>query len=408
VHNYRLFFYGQLLSMVGTWMQSMVQSWLVFRLTGSALWLGIITASMQGTAFVASPFAGVLVDRFDRRKLLIWIEFAAMIQALLLATLVFTGAVRIWQIAALSALLGIANAFESTTRHAFAVDLVGKADLPSAISLNTVTINASRIVGPSIAGALIAIMGNGSEGWCFLINALSFIAVIACLLWMDPAKLHRKGALDFNKGAMRFRHQLTQGLHYVRKKPQIRNFLLFTTFMAFVGFPYAVVLPVIATQVLHGDAHTYGWLTGACGIGSLFGGLSSSRPRRDQDAIWRKLLGDLFFLGLSYIALSFSHALPISLLAAAALGYFVMGTFPLINSTIQSLVDDSVRGRVVSLYTMSFLGAGPLGSLVLGGATDRAGVTLATSAFGMVCVTAAIGAAWVRRVRRGAQLIATT
>ncbi|MDR3608770.1 MAG: MFS transporter [Oligoflexia bacterium] len=397
VRNYRLFFYGQLTSMVGTWMQSMVQSWLVYRLTGSALWLGVITFVMQGTAFFTSPVAGYIVDRTDRRKLLIWIEVGSMIQAFLLAALVFTGTIRIWQLAVLSALLGVANSFESTTRHSFAFDLVGRADLSSAIGLNSVTINLSRVIGPSIAGALIALLGTGGEGWCFVINGASFLAVIFCLALMREEELHTHRGPKTTEAPSGFVHQLTLGLRYVQENTQIRDLLLFTTFMSFVGFPYAVIMPFIATQTLHGGANTLGWLTGTLGVGALFGGLSASRPRKGTQAIWRKILSDLFFLGFSLVILGLSRSMTLSMCAATALGFFLMGSFPLVNSTIQTLVDDSVRGRVVSLYTMSFLGAGPLGSLVMGSLTDGIGVQKATIGCGVFCVLSALAAFYGRR-----------
>lgn len=389
--------------MVGTWMQAMVQSWLIYRLTHSATWLGVITFVMQGTAFVSSPFAGYVVDRMDRRKLLIWIETAAMIQAFLLAALVFTGTIQIWQIAVLSGVLGVANAFESTTRHSFAFDLVGQADLRSAISLNSVTINLSRVVGPAIAGLIIGVLGGGlngaggnrAEGWCFVINALSFIAVIACLALMRESELHRHHNSKLNETVAGFKnllHQLGMGIQYVKKAPEIRSMLLFTTFMSFVGFPYAVLFPFIATQTLHGDAHTLGTITAAAGVGAVFGGMTASRKRAGPDEIWKKLLSDLFLLGVSYIVLGYSHWIYLSIAASAAFGFFLMGSFPIVNTTIQSLVEDSLRGRVISLYTMSFLGTSPIGALAVGALTDATGVRATTIGLGVFCMIAAVWA----------------
>ncbi len=369
----------------------MVLSWLIYRLTGSALWLGIITFVTQGTAFVASPVIGYIVDRNERRRLLIWIEVASMIQAFLLAALVFAGAIQIWEIAVLSAFLGVAGAFESTTRHSFAFDLVGKVDLPSAISLNSVTINLSRVVGPAIAGVILSAFSGGGEGWCFVINGLSFIAVIVCLMLMRESELHLHHSSSQQTAKHQgFLHQMTLGIRYVKNVKEIRNLLLFTTFMSFVGFPYSVIFPILATKTLHGDAHTLGWITAASGVGSLFGGLSSSRPRAGSEAIWRKILIDLFLLGVSYVVMGSSHSLILTVCASTSFGFFLMGTFPLVNTTIQSLVDDSLRGRVVSLYTMSFLGAGPLGSLAVGALADATGVAATTLCIGTLCMGAAI------------------
>jgi MFS family permease len=247
--NYRLFFGGELISMMGSWMQSIVQAWLVYRLSHSALWLGLIAFCTQFTAFLVSPYAGVLADHVDRRKLLIGVEIAGMIQALLLSALFFSGKIELWHIAALSIVLGVCNSFEIITRHSFAVDLVGKADLPSAISLNSIVINGSRIAGPALAGILIGLL---NEGWCFMLNALSYLAVLYSLLAMEltPSQKVR------NASKIPFTSHFAAAVRYLRGMPAITRLMILSSFISFLGFPTGNLMPVFAKDVLHGSAST--------------------------------------------------------------------------------------------------------------------------------------------------------
>ena len=366
--------------MVGTWMQGMVQAWLVYRLSHSASWLGFISFSTQLPAFLMSPVAGVLADRGDRRKILIWVQVVAMTQALLLATLVFAGKIELWHVAVLSVVLGLANAFELTTRHAIAGDLVGKADLHSAIACNSIIINGSRILGPALAGVLIAPLG---EGWCFLLNGLSYLAVIYGL-WIIHLEQHKHFAGSRNPLA-----QIRGGIQYVQNSPRIRRFLAASTFMSFFGFGYAVLMPVFAKDILHGDARVLGWLTGAAGAGAILGALGLSQAA-DPEQTERRVYRNLLLIGASLILLGVSRNLALSLGATFGVGFFLMGTFPSLNTAIQQMVDDSVRGRVLSLYTMSFLGAVPLGNLLAGGLADRIGASWVEIASGSVFLIAGV------------------
>ncbi|OFZ54507.1 MAG: hypothetical protein A2428_15415 [Bdellovibrionales bacterium RIFOXYC1_FULL_54_43] len=374
--NYRLYFSGQLVSMIGTWMQSTVLSWLVYRLSHSATWLGIIAFSTQLPAFLASPMAGLVADRKDRRTVLLWVEIIAIIQAFMLAALFFSGKIALWHIAALSIVLGIINAFEMTTRHAFAVDLVGKTDLPSALAFNSVTINGSRMVGPAIAGLLIAPIG---EGWCFVLNGLSYLAVILGLLLM---KLEKRVALPFL--ATNPFSQIWDAFQYTRQVPRIARLILLSAFISFFGAPYVVLLPVFAKEALQGDALTLGWLTGTSGLGAICGAFEFASRSESPEAMERKFPIRLILVGLSLATLGASSQLWLSLLATFGIGFFMMAIFPSINTTIQQIVDDSYRGRVVSLYTMSFLGTMPLGGLLAGWLADRTSALAVELSFGAI------------------------
>ena len=374
--NYRLYFSGQLLSMVGTWMQSTVQAWLVYRLSGSATWLGIVSFSMQMPAFLTRPLAGVIVDRVDRRKLLLWTETVGMLQAFLLAALVYTGHIALWHIALLSILLGVVNAFELTTRHAFAADLVPRADLHNALAWNSVTINGSRIIGPALAGVLIAIVG---ETWCFMINGISFLAVILGLLFM------RMNQRTIAKSLIGPLQQMRDGARYLTRHPEIRKLVLLTMFISFFGLPFSVLLPVFAKETLGGNATTLGWLIGSSGAGAILGAFRRNSHEVGTD------MRQLLWIGLSLCLLGLSKSAPLSILATFAIGYFMMGLFPAINTTIQQKVEDSYRGRVLSLYTMSFLGAMPLGSLLSGWLSDRLGAPGVQTSFGAVFLLAGFG-----------------
>lgn len=375
--NYRLYFSGQLISVIGNGMQMMVQAWLVYRITHSAAWLGVIAACGQIPAFFASPLAGVVADQRDRRKILIWVQVFGMIQSFALAVLVFSGKVQAWQVAVLSVVLGLLNSFEITTRHAFSVDLVGKEDLSSAIAMNSATINGSRVLGPALGGALIAPLG---EGWCFFLNGLSFLAVIYGLVAMDfrgPIRKKMKLAETFD--------HLADALKYLKRTPTIVRLMVLATFIAFVGFSFSVLLPVVAKDVLQGDATTLAWLTGASGFGAVLGAvfLGSSAQVR---SINQRMFLFIFLMGVGYALLGVSARFPVVVLAMFVVGVFMMGAFPIINSAIQLLVDDSMRGRVMSLYTMTFFGATPVGSLLAGYLSDRVGPQKVALWTGILCI----------------------
>ncbi|HCM39371.1 MAG: hypothetical protein A2070_08130 [Bdellovibrionales bacterium GWC1_52_8] len=378
--NYRRYFIGQAASVTGSWMQSTVQAWLVYRLSHSGAWLGIITFCLQMPAFLLSPVAGVLADHSDRRRILIWTSGVGMAQAFLLAFLVFTNSVQLWHVAVLSVVLGLMTAFDLTTRHAFAVDLVGKKQLPSAIACNSLIINSSRIIGPALAGILITFL---SEGWCFLLNGLSYLAVIGGLLLITIPE-GRKKLLRTGTHLQEIREALT----YVKKNRTISGLLWTSTFMSFFGLAFAVLLPVFAKEQLQGDASTLAWLTGATGVGAIVGALGGMSHPKFVSQIEARLPLVFILLGASLILLGQSHFLPLSIFAVFGIGLFLMGTFPALNSAIQQNVDDFLRGRVLSLYTMSFLGAAPLGGLLAGWASDQIGASLVQLASGLVFIAA--------------------
>ena len=391
--NYRLYFFGQLISMSGSWMQGVAQSWLVYRLSHSGYWLGVISLCSSLPAFFLSPMAGVIADRFDRRKILIAEQIFATLQALTIAALVFSGTIQLWHLVVLSILLGLSSAFEMTTRHAFAVDLVGKEDLGHAIALNSILVNGSRIVGPACAGLLIGFLG---EAWCFLINALSFIPVIWGLIVIDVKTSHRDPhphPRHFWKDVIEPSHYL-EALRYVRRSPVIFRILILSTFVCLVGTPFSVLLPVFVRTVLNGDAKTLGWLTGMMGVGAIAGAISFTRTA-DTQILKQKLVKYVLFLGFGIILLGVSRTLWLSLFSMFAIGYFMMSVFPTMNNAIQRLVDDEMRGRTMSLYTMTFLGATPLGSLMVGVLSDHFGA--ARAAMGCGVLTAILGVSLIVR-----------
>lgn len=381
--NYRLYFFGQTISMAGTWMQSVVQAWLVYRLTGSAHWLGLISFASQIPAFFLSPLAGVVADRMDRRKLLLWVEGVQMLQAFALAALVATDRVQPWHVAALSALLGVATAFDITTRHAFASDMVGKDALPSAIALNAVIINGSRIAGPALGGVALGWIG---EAGCFFLNGVSYLAVIFGLLGMripdrNPAKRSRLPILA----------QFAEALCYVRRERGILRLLALATFVSFIAFPYSVLLPVVAKDILGGDAQTLAWLTASAGFGAVAGVLTLGGRGTTFQQIERILTAEVAAAGCALALLGLARTALTATVATFLVGYFLMAIFPRINATIQATVQDSMRGRVLSLYTMTFLGAVPLGSVLFGWLTDRLGVAPVAIGGGLLCAAVGTG-----------------
>lgn len=396
INNYRIYFVGQLTSLVGTWMQSMVEIWLVWRLTGSDLRVGTIQFCSVGSAFLMGPVVGVIVDRADRRKLLIKVELVGALQAVVVALLIFTGWLQIWHLVCLAVVLGAVTAFEVNIRYSFAHDLVDPEHLSSAVALNSVLNNASRIIGPSVAGLLMTVMGDGNEGWCFLINAASFFAVIASVLAIEGKVFSPKEAIAC-RGPKIF-DQFMEGIRQLGDAPEIKNLLLFTLLIAFVASPYTVLFPVIASHLLEGGAQIVGWLLAAIGVGAIGGALFVGRNVQPTEKVWNKLCSHFGLVGCAYGGLAWSKNLYISLACAVALGFFQLGSFTLINTTIQRLSPGAIRGRLTSLYTMAFMGAIPIGALVKGWWTDYFGVRNAAATTGAVCIASAVAIALKRKV----------
>lgn len=383
--NYRLFFSGQIVSLMGTWMQIVAQAWLVYSLTHSPFLLGLTSFCAQVTVFFITPFGGMVADRVDRRKMLILTQSAAMVQASLLAVLTLTGVVQVWEIIALAFGLGFINAFDVPTRQAMTLDMVGREDLRHAIALNSMMFNAARIVGPSVAGALIAIVG---EGVCFSINAASFAAVLSSLYLMRfaPRVIRPTG---------RAVKEILNGYHYSFGNTQIRMSLLLVAVSSMFGAAYLTLMPAFARDMLHGDSTSYGTLMTSVGAGALVGayGLSLIHERWLATAP----VVAAFVFGLGLVAFSNSHVLWLSVVLVMPTVAALMVLGGTTNTIIQIVADEHMRGRVISHYTQSFLGMMPWGSLLLGSLASRVGVGEAVTFGGAVVALAAVAAYLMRR-----------
>ncbi|RJO63521.1 MAG: MFS transporter [Myxococcales bacterium] len=384
--NFRLFFAGQSISLVGTWMQRIAVSWLVYRLSGSAFLLGMVGFFSQIPTFVISPYAGVLADRLDRHRAIVVTQIMSMLQALILATLTLTNHIDVWQVLALSALLGVINGFDIPIRQSFMIEMVDKReDLGNAIALNSFMVNGARLIGPSVAGILIAVAG---EGVCFLVNGLSYIAVIASLLAMSlPPHAARAQVATFGK-------ELKDGFSYAFGSLPIRSILLLMALVSLMGMPYMVLMPVVAKDILHGGAHTLGFLTGASGAGALLGAVYlASRP--SVVGLVRGLILSAALFGAGLILFSFSTVFWLSLPLLMVVGFAMMTQMAGSNTLLQTLVSDEMRGRVMSFFAMAFMGMAPFGSLLAGSLADWFGAPYALLVCGAACL---LGAAWFRHL----------
>jgi MFS family permease len=380
--NFRLFVGGQLVSITGTWMQSVALGWLVYRLTHSAFLLGLVGFCGQIPSLVVSPLAGVWADRWNRHRMVVATQALSMLQALLLAGLVLTGVVEVWHLLALSLFIGIVNAFDVPARQSFLVEMVGgREDLPNAIALNSSTFNAARLVGPSVAGAMIAAVG---EGVVFLVNGLSYVAVIGALLAMRvPARPSPGGPV-----APAWK-TLEEGFTYVTRFSPVRSILLLVALVSLAGAPYAVLMPVFATDVLHGDAHTLGFLVGSIGVGALCGALLLA-SRRTVRGLGNLIVAAVAGFGAALVAFSFSRSVALSLVLVFFTGLGLMVQMAASNTILQTVVDDDKRGRVMSFYAASFMGTMPIGSLVAGGLAGTIGAPRTLFLGGVVCLLGAV------------------
>jgi MFS family permease len=355
--NFRLFFGGQTISLIGTWMTRVATSWLVYRLTGSALLLGTVSFAGQIPTFLLAPFAGVWVDRLDRRQVLVWTQVLSMVQSLLLAALTFSGHITIHWILALSILQGAVNAFDMPGRQAFMVQMVGdRADLGNAIAINSSMVNLARLIGPSIAGIIIAAT---NEGWCFLIDGVSYLAVIASLLAMrlDAPAVRRVATSTFI--------ELKEGWSYVSGFLPIRTILMLFAVVSLMGMPFVVLMPIFAAGVLHGGPHTLGFLMGAMGVGALVSALSLA-ARKSVRGLIRMIPVAAAVFGLGLIGFGLSHVFWLSIVMVLIAGMGMMQGMAASNTIIQTLTSEDKRGRVMSYYTMAFMGMAPFGSLLAG------------------------------------------
>jgi MFS family permease len=385
--NFALFFVGQGLSLCGTWMQSLAQSWLIYRLTGSALLLGLVGFISQAPVLAFGLLGGVFADRWPRRRLMLITQTLSLIQAGILAWVTLTEHITVTWIMVLAGFLGLINALDMPVRQSFIADLVPRPDLSSAIGLNSSAFNAARIVGPSVAGFLVATVG---EGVCFLINTLSFLAVIGCLLAIhvpEKTKVARDHAISF----------LGEGLRYARDTPHVRAALSLIGVLSLAAMPYTILLPVFAAEVLHTEAHGLGLLMAATGFGALAGALRIAQ-RGTIRGLGRLIARATLVFGISLLSLSLSTTLGFSILVLFAVGYGMITGMAGCNTLLQSLVPDGLRGRVMSLYTFCFLGMAPIGSLMAGALAARVGtpLTIAAGGFGAI-----LGAAFFWRTLPG-------
>lgn len=379
--NYRLFFAGQSISLLGTWITRVATSWLVYRLTGSELQLGLVGFAGQVPTLVLTPFAGVVVDRMNRHHILVVTQILSLLQSVVLAVLTFADLITVPQLLALQLLQGVINAFDTPARQAFVVEMVeDRRDLPNAIALNSTMVNGSRIVGPSIGGVLIAGFG---EAWCFAFDAVSYVAVVASLLAM---RLHTSAAA---RPDTRILDELHAGWRYVSASVPIRTALLLLAIVSTFGTPYTVLMPAIAARELHGGPNTLGLLMAATGVGALAGGIYLAQ-RETVVGLGRVVLFGTLTFGGGLVAFSFAQTLWIAMVLLAITGFGFIAQMASTNTVVQTIVDERLRGRVMAFYTMAFFGTVPIGSLFAGLIADAIGSAPTVRLGGVVCVIAGV------------------
>ena len=379
--NYRLFFAGQVVSLVGTWITTTANNWLVYRLTGSALLLGTVAFASQVPAFLLGPFAGIVVDRIDRHKLLVITQTISMVQSFALAALVFSGHVTIGWLIALGVVQGLVNAFDMPARQSFLLTMIdNKEDLGNAIALNSSMVNLARLVGPSVAGIIIAAVG---EGWCFAIDGISYCAVIVALLRMRIARSPARPAGDRHAVA-----DFLEGLRYAIGFHAIRSVILLLAVVSLVGVPYSVLMPVFAATVFQGGPHTLGLLMTSSGCGALLGALWLA-GRRSVVGLGRVIPTAAAVFGLGLIGFSLASTLWFAIPCLVVAGFGFMVQMASSNTIVQTIVDDEKRGRVMSFYMMAFLGTAPFGSVIAGWMSSRIGAAHTLQIGGVCCLAAA-------------------
>ena len=379
--NYRLYFFGQGLSVLGTWMQRVAMYWLVYRLSGSEFILGLSGFMSQIPVLLLGPLGGLIADRANRRRVLVYTQALAMVQAALLAWLTLRGQVEVWHVLAMSGLLGIINALDSPLRQSFVVEMVtDRKDLPSAIALNSLTQTTGRLVGPSIAGVIIAVF---SEGACFAFNALSYLAVLCALLMMKieprPPRPAHGNAWD----------GLKAGAHYAWSHRPIRRLLALLSCMSLMAMPYTVMMPVYVDRVLKGGAHTMGYMLSAAGVGAVTGTLYLAMHKK-VDRLPGLIAVSMTAAGGALVIFALSPWLYLAVAMMTIVGFGIIVTMASINTIVQTVVDDTMRGRVMSFYTMSFLGVAPLGAITIGSLAQVTNVQFALAFGGFACVLAAL------------------
>ncbi len=379
--NYRLYFIGQCISLIGTWMQQVAMSWLVYRLTDSVLLLGTVAFINQLPSFLISPFAGVLTDRFERRRIMLFTQTLCMIEALFLAILVLTNLIQVWHIMAFSLFVGMVNAFDAPTRQSMVVELVDrKEDLSNAIALNSAIFNGARLIGPSVAGILIALVG---EGYCFLINGLSYIAVLGALFMIRTTKHHKIQKQE------KVLSGFIEGFKYCYHYLPIRILLMMVAMLSLAGMPFIVLIPAFAKDVLGGDSHTQGFILSSIGAGALMAAIYLA-ARKSVLGLGKvvSIMGVVFGLGLACVSFMRIHWMVYAIFVPT--GFAMIATLASCNTLLQTLTDDDKRGRVMGFYTMSLMGMAPFGSLFYGSVADWVGVPYTMMGGGLICVVSAL------------------
>ncbi|HEX3909292.1 MAG TPA: MFS transporter [Solirubrobacteraceae bacterium] len=390
VPNYRRYIGGQSISLVGTWMQMAAQSWLVLTITGSSTTLGLIVALQTLPVLLLGPYGGVIADRVDKLRLMIALQIAMGVQALVLGVLTVTGAVRLWEIGVLAALLGLNNAFENPARQSFMLEMVGPESLRNAVSLNSVLVNVARVIGPAVAGVLIATVG---EGVCFLVNAASFVAVVASLTMLDRTALAPSPPNPRKPG------QLREGLRYVRHTPELGVPLLMMALAGALAYEFQVTLPVMARQGLHAGATAYGFMTAAMGVGAVVGGLFVAN--RGRTGLPPLVLAASCF-GVVLLFASLAPSLPVEIVALTLAGAASISFMSTGNSTLQLTAAPNMRGRVMSLWFVAFQGSTPIGGPIVGWAMAMAGARAGLGLGGVTCLLVALlGLLALRRMGAG-------
>ncbi len=379
--NYRLYFTGQGISLIGTWMQNIALSWLVYRLTGSVFLLGLIGFTNQIPTFVLAPFTGVLTDRYNRLSILKLTQVFFMLQALIMALLVLFNQIEVWHIIVLSLVSGIISAFDAPSRQSLVVDLIDDPeDLSNAIALNSAIFNSARLIGPAIAGIIIAVVG---EGICFLLNAISFIAVIAALLQI---KIPGKQATIQSAN---FKESFTEGLHYTFRSMPIRTLIIMLAVLSLLGFPFIILLPAYAKEILHGNSDTLGFLMSAMGAGALTGALYMA-ARKSVLGLSKIISLNAGLLGLAIVLASFSEKLHFSLIVFFFGGLSMILFLSALNTMLQSITDEDKRGRVMSFYAMALMGTTPIGNLLAGAIASGIGIPYTLLICGIITLISGI------------------
>lgn len=379
--NYRLFFTGQLISVTGTWMQTVAESWLMYRLTQSPVMLGVEGFASQIPVFLLASIGGAVADRYPRYRILVATQAASMVLAFTLAMLTLTGTITVPLLIGLAVLLGVVNAFDIPARQSFVVEMVGKEDLVNAIALNSSVFNSARIIGPSIAGILVGALG---EGWCFFANAASYVAVISGLLLM---RIEPRRRLVLSGSAL---GRIVEGFRYVGRTKPIRALLSLLGLLSLVAMPYSVLMPIFADQILKGGPRGLGVLMGSAGIGALFGAMTLA-ARRGVRGLGRWIAFAAGGFGVGLILFSFSRIFWLSAAILVPMGYCMIVAMAASNTLIQSMVPDTMRGRVMAVYSMMFMGMAPLGALAAGALAGHIGAPWTVRLGGMLSIVAAAG-----------------